>query len=119
MSDDKCSRARIILFLAGVAFLLALHVVLGFTQVPREVIISGVAQEVQPNAVVVGYALGVFAIYAIPAPALVVTLSLFSKKRRNILSITKVLFWTLLLTLCLNFIVGFIIAPRIVKNIHF
>ena len=107
------------LILTGILCLFILHYIIGFIQTPVDVIEFGRKQGFSDIYVKVGYAFGIFCIYALPIPLGISLLSLLLKSKRKSASFTKILFWCLVITLALNILMGFVFAPRAVSNVNF
>lgn len=106
-------------FIFGTISVFLLHYVVGFIQTPGKVIEAGLQKGITPIFIKVGYAFGIFCIYALPIPLGFSLLSLFIKSKRNALSFTTILFWCLVVTLSLSILMGFVYVPRAVRNINF
>jgi len=106
-------------FILGSMILLVFHSLAGYLQAPQKVITVGLSRGFYAGSVKFGYTLGILFIFAILAPLICVLLSLLSKKRRNILSVIQIIFWSLLITSFLNLLMGFVFATRVVQNLSF
>jgi uncharacterized membrane protein YczE len=106
-------------FISGSVILMALHSLAGYLQVPQKVMDVGLSRGFYAGSIKFGYTLGIFSIFAMLAPLICVLFSLLSKKRRNMLSVLQIIFWSLLITFFLNLLMGFIFAPKVMQNLSF
>jgi len=98
----------------GLTAVFVLQILAGTVFVPQTLIrISG---EPPPALVIrIGYGLGLFAFFSIPAPFLLSLLALLSKSMRNLYSFVKVYFWTALVGLAASVALHLVYVPMIIK----
>ena len=96
---------------------LMFHLYLGYQQVPQQFIDTGVSKGFKTIEIKVGYAMTILLYYAVPLPTLLILLSLLNKQRRYLLSVSKLFFWSLVVTLLINVFIGFILVPRFIQKI--
>ncbi len=110
--EDVFNKPSAKFFIFGSIILLVLHVLSGYLQLPQQVINVGLSRGFKVSHIKIGYAIGIFLIFAILLPIVISILLLLYKKRRNLLSFSKILFWSLFVTLFFNFLMGFILVPK-------
>ncbi len=93
--------------------LLIAHIISGVFQTPPQIIESGLTQGLSKLSICIGYSFGIFALFAIVSSVLYLTVVFFVKFKHKTFYFKKELCKTLLITLALNFLVGFIIVPKI------
>ena len=108
---DKKTNTKFFIF--GSIILISFHILAGYLKVPQQVIDTGLSRGLHTSHIKIGYTLGIFFIFAIIVPIIFILLSLPFKKRRDSLSIAKLIFWSLLITLFFNLLIGFI-APKVI-----
>lgn len=87
--------------------LLLLHFVAGYTQTPNFILEMGIQKGAPEVALRIGYAISIFAMFALPLPMIISLLSLIFKANRNLYSFFKIMSWCLVCTLLLSTAYGF------------
>ena len=103
----------------AIAGICVLHLLLGYFQMPQKVLEVGLQPGSPEYTLRVGYALGIFCIYAIPIPFVVALLSLIKRSKRNLVSFSKVLFWMVLIMLFANAVMSFVLVPMYINSVKF
>ena len=103
-------------YLIGSSLFFILHAIVGYLQVPETLASPMVDNENWVEPYRVGWMITMLLILAVAPPTLSVLVSMLFKRFRNLSSAAKIIFWTLLVTFCINCLYGFVLLPLVYKN---